>query len=105
MNIKKVSRPTKCKLCLQDADEEIQRHIRENRPCTQLGCPLQKEINAALERKRNQRKIVFGTPKKQSIYQNRAKSVKYSEMSNTKKSKFKKHVDYIINHFKKLKKL
>ena len=52
MVIKKHSGPRRCSLCLQDADAEVARHLRENRPCTQPGCPLREIINAALEQKR-----------------------------------------------------
>lgn len=107
MIVKKASRPTKCKLCLQNAEEEIQRHLRENKPCEQPGCPLRNDINAALEKKRNgtKTKIVFGTPRKRSVYQSGGAPVRFSERSHTKESKIKKIKNYIINHFKKLKKL
>lgn len=103
VRIEKASRPTQCKLCLQNAEEEIQRHLRENRPCNQPGCPLRDDINAALERKRNagKNKIVFGAPRRNPAYRSGAKPVRFSVKTHTKKNKFKKFIDYIINRLKK----
>lgn len=60
MKVKKPSGPRICRLCLQDAKAEVARHVRENRPCDEPGCPLRGIINEALEKKRWQSEIVFG---------------------------------------------
>ena len=51
MNIKKSTGPRTCRLCLQDAKAEVERHVRENRPCNEPNCPLRDIINEALEKK------------------------------------------------------
>ena len=65
MIVRKATQPTRCRLCLQDADAEVRRHLLENRPCDQPGCPLRNVINTALERQRNSRGIVFGARRRQ----------------------------------------
>jgi hypothetical protein len=64
MRISRSTGPTRCRLCLQDADAEVARHIREMTPCTQPGCPLKDVIDTALEQRRMGKTIRFGMPYK-----------------------------------------
>jgi len=107
MIIKSATRPTRCKLCLQDAEAEVYRHLRENRPCNQPGCPLRSVINAALKYQRNKPAVIFGTARKSSTSPNGTTSFKYPAMIHIlhKKSKIEILFQCINNQFKRIKKI
>lgn len=106
MIIRQASGPTRCTLCLQDADEAIKRHLRENKPCTHPYCPLHKVISAALEHQ-NSPRIVFGISHEHPPITFRRERARYPSMIHvlSKKTTFEKFFHHIINQLKKIRKL
>ena len=107
MIVKKATQPTRCKLCLQDADAEIRKHLLENRPCNQPSCPLRNVINTALDHQRKSGRIVFGNKQRQMAPQNGTTAIEKPTMlyATTKRTKKEQIIEYIKYQFKRLKKL
>lgn len=100
MIIGNATRPIRCKLCLRNADAEIQRHLREGRPCHQQGCPLSKIINTALEYQRNRPGIIFGTRTRPSTKWNQETTIRFPSMIHVINNKTM--IDHVSDKMKKL---
>lgn len=101
MIIRNSSGPSRCSQCLLDADEAVRMHLRESRPCSHPGCPLQRIIRAALEHRPT---IVFGPVRKPpGIIVGKAYTRSPAMIHIlSKKTRFDKFITFIINQFKKL---
>lgn len=98
MIIRKASHPARCVCCLQDYDEAVRRHLRENKPCTHPNCPLRDVINAAFEYQNKKPKIVFG--------ERRTNQIRSPSMFHVlhKKTFLEKCCEYIMFNYKRIKK-
>ena len=107
MIIRKAAKPSRCTLCLQDADEAIMRHLRENKPCTHPNCPLRDVITAALDHQRDAPGIIFGTIKKPTTITFGRQQTRSPSMIHilSKRTKCEKFYEFIINQLKKIRKL